>query len=143
MNQKAIRGLLLSLVVFDLLLVVWAFGFPRWWFVVFHGVQTVDDQSIALLQRCGANWFGFLIIQVVAYLKWREWPWLLVLVAGARLGDAFTDTTCLLVSPSRALLGILGFPLAGVGNIAAGLFLIRSYVSSLTSGGTLTQGDGS
>jgi hypothetical protein len=121
-NQRQINFILLFLVILDLFLTIWAFFYPELWFSFFHGSPYIDPQ--ALLYRCGANWLAFFIIQAAAYLYWQKNPWLLVLVAGCRLGDSLTDITCLVFSAEHTLMAMIGFPLAGFGNLLAGLVLI-------------------
>ena len=55
-----VHGLLTFLVLFDLVLVIWAGVFPELWFTAFHGVPYVDPQGF--LRRCAANWAAFLLM---------------------------------------------------------------------------------
>ena len=115
-------GLLSGLVVLDLVLCAWGFLFPEVWFGVFHDAPVVDPQG--LLARCAANWLAFFVIQLVALLSWERAPWLLLLVAGCRLGDCLTDLTCLLSCERITVWGAIAFPAAGLGNLSAGLALV-------------------
>ncbi len=132
MNHTLIGRILVFLVAFDLILSIWGFFFPGLWYAFFHGADYVDPQG--LLRRCAANWTGFLIIQIIALIKWKKSPWWLLVVAGARLGDSLTDITCLIFSSNISIFGILGFPMAGAGNVIIGIYLIRGYVKSMGNG---------
>ncbi len=121
------RTVLLALVALDLVLSLWGFLFPEAWYRFFHASAYVDPQ--ALLYRCAANWLAFFFIQLVALLSWRRAPWLLLLVAGCRLGDCLTDLTCLALCESISPYGAIAFPAAGIGNVWVGVWLVRSYLA--------------
>jgi hypothetical protein len=59
----------------------------------------VDPQ--ALMQRMGGNWAAFAGLQAIAALRWKSSPRWLLIVAGVRLSDVFTDLTCVLLCDSR------------------------------------------
>ncbi|HPQ69031.1 MAG TPA: hypothetical protein PKW95_07865 [bacterium] len=125
LRPRTVSLVLAALVAFDLILSGWGFFFPEAWYRFFHGAPYVDPQG--LLRRCAANWTAFMIVQAIALLRWKRAPWLLVLVAGCRLGDALTDVTCLIFCESVTVWGAIGFPLAGVGNLVVGGWLIRRF----------------
>jgi hypothetical protein len=121
--KHSVRAVLGGLIALDLVLSIAAFFFPALWFEMFHGAAYVDPQG--LLRRCGANWLAFFVIQVVALLRWeRERCWLAV-VAGMRLGDTLTDITCLMFAASATRAAWILFPLAGIGNLVVGAWLLR------------------
>lgn len=126
-RTKFITATLVSLVVLDLILTLWGFFLPELWFSFFHNAPHVDPQG--LLKRCAGNWLAFFLIQSVALVRWKNFPWLLAMVAGARLGDALTDLTCLTFSSSISIFGIIAFPIAGIGNMVIGLYLIREFIA--------------
>ena len=117
------RAVLLSLVALDAILATWGFGFPALWFRFFHGSDYVDPQG--LLRRCAANWLAFALLQAAALWRWRRDPRWLTLVAGMRLGDALTDVTCLAFSARATAAAWILFPIAGLGNVAIGVWLFR------------------
>lgn len=124
-RKRKVDFLLGALVVLDLVLCIWAFFFPEFWFRFFHDSEYIDPQG--LLRRCAANWLAFFVVQLVALIRWRrnhEW---LMIVAGCRLGDILTDVTCLIFCERITLYGLIAFPLAGFGNLAFGIMLIRIY----------------
>ncbi len=120
-----IHALLASLVALDAALSAWGFFFPSLWYAAFHGSPYVDPQG--LLRRCAANWLAFFVLQAIALLRWRRDPMWLALVAGCRLGDALTDVTCLAFAARTTLFARLAFPAAGVGNLVAGVLLVRAF----------------
>lgn len=120
-----IRAILISLVLLDAVLCTWGFFFPELWYQLFHGAGYVDPQG--LLRRCAANWLAFLGVQLVALIRWRAHPGWLLIVAGCRLGDCLTDISRLVFCESITTLGIVAFPLAGVGNLVVAALLIRYH----------------
>jgi hypothetical protein len=134
--KNKINFILISLVILDLLLSIWGFFFSEFWFSFFHNSAHVDPQG--LLYRCAANWTAFFIIQLVAYFYWEKYPWLLVLVAGCRLGDVLTDITCLIFSSKHTIIALIGFPMAGIGNLIVGLLLIKFFKNVSDKGYTKT-----
>jgi hypothetical protein len=121
-SPRQIRTVLAGLVALDLTLAVWGFFLPDLWFRFFHGTERVDPQR--LLQRCAASWLAFLLVQLWALLRWeRDRRWLAA-VAGMRLGDALTDLTCLALASSTTVAAWVLFPVAGVGNLLLGGWLL-------------------
>jgi hypothetical protein len=123
--MKRVSLILGSLIALDLVLSVWGFFLPRLWYSFFHGAPYIDPQ--ALLYRCAANWLAFLVLQVIALVRWRKDPMWLAIVAGCRLGDALTDVTCLALANSTTVFAWIAFPLAGIGNLLVGVSLLGAY----------------
>ena len=71
-DGKRVSRVLATLFAFDVVLTVWAFGFSRWWFWVFHGLDTEGQDVHGFLRRCGANWAAFALFQLIALLRWRR-----------------------------------------------------------------------
>lgn len=122
-----VTSMLAFLAVLDLVLSVWAWTMPELWFRVWHGAGYVDPQ--ALLPRCAANWTAFFLVQLMALLRWRREAWWLAVVAGVRLSDVFTDTTCSLLAGDVTLAARVLFPLTGAGNLVFALLLLRAYLA--------------
>jgi hypothetical protein len=132
-SEGRVRGLLWFLVLFDATLVTVAMGFPGLWFTVFHG--TAYDDPEGFLRRCGANWAAFFLLQAIALVRWKRDPVWLAVVAGARLGDVFTDVTYVLFARDATLFAKLTLPPMLVCNALFGLFLLRAYRSWVAPGG--------
>lgn len=124
--KRGIDALLLGLIALDATISVTAFFFPAAWYSLFHGAVYVDPQG--LLRRMAANWAAFALVQLVALCRWRARPHWLAVVAGARLGDMFTDWTCLYFCHDVTWLGRIGFAAASPFNVLAAWFLLRSFV---------------
>lgn len=129
-NQRLIQTLLVGLVVVDAVLVVWAFGFPDLWFDSFHRTLEGSAGAELFLKRCGANWAGFLLFQVLALMYWKAQPFWLAIVAGLRFSDLFTDAVYALFAEDLTWLASLSLPVMGLLNFALGWFFLRSYLVS-------------
>ena len=122
-----VHGLLTFLVLFDLVLVIWAGVFPELWFTAFHGVPYVDPQGF--LRRCAANWAAFLLMQTIAWRTWKTDRVWLAVVAGVRLSDIFTDLTYVFVAHDTTLFAKLTLAPMSIINLLMGLFLLDAYRS--------------
>jgi hypothetical protein len=116
---------LAGLLALDVVLTVAAFALPDLWFRVFHGIAYDDREGF--LRRCGANWAAFAVLQAIALVRWRREPWWLLVVAGARLGDVFTDWTYLFFAQDVTWFARASLLTTSPGNLVAGVFLIRSW----------------
>lgn len=63
--------------------------FPKLWFTIFHNAEYIDPQ--ALLKRTGGVWIAFTLLQAYAYFCFEKKPHWLVLVAGVRMTELFSD----------------------------------------------------
>src|SRR5688572_10091197 len=124
--EKKISALLGALVIFDVTLSTVAFFWPQLWFFVFHGVEYVDPQG--LLFRMAANWAAFALFQALAFIKWKSRPYWLVLVAGIRFSDIFTDWTYLGCSQNMTVFAKVGLFLMSPINFLIGYYLLLSYL---------------
>lgn len=131
-HRNMIRVLLLFLVVLDIVLSTLALGFPEIWFKIFHGVDYVDPQG--LLRRTGALWLAFTLLQAIAFFKWEKQPYWLVLVAGVRLTELFSDWTYLYFAQNITTYGRIGLLIAPPGNLLFGWYLIRSHLKAVGNG---------
>jgi hypothetical protein len=61
-------------------------------------------------------------------VKWRERPYWLVLVAGVRLTELFSDWTYLSVAQQVTWSGRIGLLIAPTANLAMEWFLSKSFV---------------
>jgi hypothetical protein len=115
------------LVILDLVLSVTAIFFPDTWFMTFHGVLYEGQDAQGLIKRTGALWVAFTVLQLIAFIRWEKEPWWLVLIAGVRLTELFSDWTYLYVAQSLTTMGKIGLFIAPPGNLVFGLFLIWAY----------------
>ncbi|WP_437670720.1 hypothetical protein [Sorangium sp. So ce131] len=133
--ERRITALLAALVLVDLTLSIWAFFFPQAWFDAFHGAAYVDPE--ALLPRTAAGWTGFLLIQVIALVRWRRETWWLLVVAGVRLTEVFTDLVYVLMAGDVTWFAKATLPVTGPLNALFGWWLIRAWKRrALASGGS-------
>ncbi|MBI3555036.1 MAG: hypothetical protein HY074_02080 [Deltaproteobacteria bacterium] len=123
--MKQVSRVLASLVALDATLAFVAFGFPQLWFTIFHGVDYADPQGF--LRRCGANWLAFCLLQIMALAKWRREPHWLVLIAGVRLSDIFTDWTYLYFAHDITWFGRITLFTTSPANLVVGIYLLRAY----------------
>ena len=77
---------------------------PEVWFRWFHHAQPAGLES-ALLRRAAGQWVAFAIVQAIALLRWRVQPLWLVVVAGLRASDLFTDLSYIAAVPSLTPFG--------------------------------------
>ena len=121
-----INLVLIGAVVVDLVLSTTCLFFPETWFRVFHGAPYIDPQ--ALLRRTGAVWAAFTLLQLIALVRWKKDPWWLVLVAGVRLTELFSDWTYLYMAQSVTSQGRVGLFIAPPSNLVMGWFFINAYL---------------
>lgn len=88
----------------DSALVVLAWGWPELWFHLFHHADPLGF-DVALLRRAAGQWAAFALVQAIALLRWRAQPLWLVIVAGARISDLFTDLSYIASVPSLTPIG--------------------------------------
>ena len=123
--RKFTYVLLVFLVILDIVLSILAICYPETWFRQFHNAPYIDPQG--LLIRTGALWAAFTLLQLVAVFRWEKEPWWLVLIAGVRLTELFSDWTYIYVAESLTTRGKLGLFIAPPGNLFFGIFLVWVY----------------
>lgn len=133
--RNFIYVVLAFLVILDLVLCITATFYPDTWFMTFHGVPYDNLDVEGLIRRTGALWIAFTLLQFLALIRWRKEPWWLVLIAGVRLTELFSDWTYLYVAHSMTTIGRIGLFIAPPGNLAFGIFLIWAYKKVMASGG--------
>lgn len=113
----------------DTSLVLMAWLHPEVWFRLFHGVAPAG-LDVALLRRAGGQWAAFALAQGITLWNWRKNPVWLVIVAGVRFSDLFTDISYILAVPSLTTLGwvcLLPPPLL---NLLGVVIMLRGYMDS-------------
>lgn len=133
--RNFIYVLLAFLVILDLVLSTTCLVFPDKWFMTFHGVHYDNLDVEGLLKRTGALWVAFTLLQLLALFLWRKAPWWLVLIAGVRLTELFSDWTYMYVAHTMTTIGKMGLFIAPPGNLAFGIFLIWAYKKIMRCGG--------
>jgi len=88
----------------DTSLFLMAWFLPDAWFRFLHGMAPAGF-DIALLRRSAGQWAAFALAQGIALAYWKKAPVWLVIVAGVRFSDLFTDISYILAVPSLTLLG--------------------------------------
>jgi hypothetical protein len=124
--ERRINVLLIGLIVLDATIAAAAFASPSLWYSIIHGAAYVDPQG--LLRRTAANWGAFALIQVAALFQWRVKPYWLLIVAGARLSDMFTDWSYLYFCHDITRFGRLALLAASPLNALIGWYLVRTYL---------------
>jgi len=123
---KARTNLLLAgLVVLDIVLSGTCLFFPDLWFRWFHGAPYVDPQG--LLRRTGAVWAAFTLLQLIALIRWQRYPHWLVLVAGVRLTEIFSDWTYLFFCSNITWFGRMALLVSPPANLVFGWILLRTW----------------
>lgn len=125
-STRTINLLLLFLIALDVVLSILALAFPQVWFRLIHDEPYIDPQG--LLRRTGAVWAAFTLLQAMAYAKWRQRPYWLVVVAGVRLTELFSDWTYVYFAQQVTWSGRVGLLIAPPANLAMGWFLIKSFL---------------
>lgn len=117
--------LLVFVVIKDIVLSTTCLLYPQKWFTIFHDAPYIDPQG--LLKRTGAVWVAFTVLQLIAVFKWEKYPWWLVLIAGVRLTEIFSDWTYIYMSQSITTFGWIGLFASPPFNLFLGCFLVWSY----------------
>jgi hypothetical protein len=123
--KAQVRGLLSGLVILDVILSSLCLFFPQTWFHLFHNAPYIDPQ--ALLRRTGAVWAAFTLFQLVALIRWQNQPYWLVLVAGIRLTEVFSDWVYLALCGSITWFGRIALFISPLGNVAFAWILITMW----------------
>jgi hypothetical protein len=127
--------LLAILVLVDLVLSTTCLLYPDTWFMRFHGVLYDNLDVEGLLKRTGALWVAFTLLQLIAMFRWTKEPWWLVLIAGVRLTELFSDWTYIYVAHTLTPFGKLGLFIAPPSNLIMGIFLVWAYKKIMRGGG--------
>lgn len=132
LNRRQVNALLLGLVVLDVVLSTVALAFPDQWFAFMHDLPYIDPAG--LLRRTGAVWAAFVLLQVLALVRWQKQPYWLALIAGVRLTELFSDWVTIFVAKRMTVLGTILLAISPPANLAFGLILIATYHQRVRSG---------
>ena len=110
----------------DTLLFLMAWLQPDLWFRLFHGTVPAG-YDIAFLRRSAGQWAAFALAQGIALWRWKKSPVWLVIVAGVRFSDLFTDISYVLAVPSLTAFGWLCLLPPPLLNLAGVVIMLRGY----------------
>jgi hypothetical protein len=99
---------------------------PDLWFRFFHGVAPASF-DIAFLRRSAGQWAAFALAQGITLWRWKENPLWLVIVAGVRFSDLFTDVSYILAVPSLTTLGWVSLLPPPLLNLIGVVIMLRGY----------------
>jgi hypothetical protein len=114
----------------DTLLFAMAWLAPSLWFRVFHA-SVPAGLEVAFLRRSAGQWAAFALAQAIALWRWRQDPLWLVITAGVRFSDLFTDLSYILAVPSLTGFGWALLTPPPVLNLIGVVILVRGYRQSL------------
>lgn len=112
--------------VWDLALATMAIAFPAFWFRMFHDTAYIDPQ--ALLARTGGVWAAFALFHWIAFFRWRDEPYWLVVVGGMRLSEIFADLIYLFRAQHVTVSGTISLLLATPSNVFFAIFFIQGFL---------------
>jgi hypothetical protein len=110
----------------DTSLVLMAWLAPDVWFRFFHAAAPAGF-DVAFLRRAAGQWVAFALAQGIALARWRTRPIWLVIVAGVRFSDLFTDISYMLAVPSLTTLGWVCLLPPPVLNLVGVVIMLRGY----------------
>jgi hypothetical protein len=99
---------------------------PDIWFRLFHAALP-SGFDVAFVRRSAGQWAAFALAQGIALWCWKRHPIWLVIVAGCRFSDLFTDISYVLSAPSLTTFGwvcLLPPPLL---NLIGVVIMLRGY----------------
>jgi hypothetical protein len=124
--KTKINAILLFLIFLDLALFGVCLVKPGLWVQLIHGVPFED--SFGMVRRLGAVWAAFFLFQVIALFRWKTEPYWLVLVAGIRWTEIFSDWVYAGFAEHLTWLGKVGLFAAPPVNLLAGGYLLWTYL---------------
>ncbi len=124
-NHKFINSLLFFLVILDLWLSVNCLLFPARWTELIHGISYND--SFGFIRRMGAVWLAFFLFQSIALLFWQKYSHLLVLTAGIRFTEIFSDWFYLYYAEHLTWFGYAALFISPLSNILFGIIFIKAF----------------
>ena len=125
LNAAQVNLFLIGLILLDVALSTLALFFPGFWFHNFHDLPYVDPAG--LLRRTGMVWVAFTLLQGLALWRWRRESWWLVLIAGVRFTELFSDWMTIYIAQQMTLRGTIELAISPPANLLFGLVLIATY----------------
>ncbi|HAZ13025.1 MAG: hypothetical protein A2X86_09555 [Bdellovibrionales bacterium GWA2_49_15] len=120
-EQSSINRLLIFLIALDVVIAMIALFFPDFWCEIFHGTDYLE--TYGLLRRTAAIWVAFALFQAIALVKWKQNYLWLVIVAGLRLSEVFSDWAYLAFSDSVTWFAWAALLLSPPSNLFFGWYL--------------------
>ncbi len=111
----------------DSVLFVMSWCAPQMWFHFFHNTTTFTVLETAFLRRAGGQWLAFALAQAITLLCWRKKPVWLVITAGVRFSDLFTDICYIVAASSLTKLGWLLLLPPPLLNLLGVILMLRGY----------------
>ena len=124
--QIVILVYLWAALIEDTLLFLMAWLAPDLWFRIFHGVAPAGLE-IAFLRRSAGQWLAFALAQAIALWRWKKNPIWLVVEAGVRFSDLFTDISYIIAAPTLSALGWILLLPPPVLNLVGVVIMLRGY----------------
>jgi hypothetical protein len=119
----------------DTFLFVMAWVAPEFWFRVFHASVPAGLET-AFLRRSAGQWAAFALAQAITLWRWKKDPVWLVITAGVRFSDLFTDISYVLAVPSLTTLGWIFLLPPPVLNLIGVVIMLKGY-QQIRSGSTV------
>lgn len=110
----------------DTILFLMAWLAPDVWFRLFHAAAPVGV-DVAFLRRSAGQWLAFALAQGIALACWRKYPIWLVIVAGVRFSDLFTDISYIVAVPSLTTFGWICLLPPPLLNLVGVVIMLRGY----------------
>jgi len=99
---------------------------PDAWFRLLNGTAPAS-LDIAFLRRSAGQWAAFALAQGITLIVWKKRPVWLVMVAGVRFSDLFTDLSYILAVPSLTTFGWLCLVPPPLLNLIGVVIMLRGY----------------
>lgn len=131
--RLVLNAVLAAVMVEDALLFLMAWFWPGLWFQVFHH-SVPGTLEIAFLRRSAGQWLAFALGQALTLTLWRKAPVWLVMAAGLRVSDLFTDVSYVISAPHLTTTGYLCLLPPPVLNAVFIALLLRGYKRATASG---------
>jgi len=126
---RLVKPILGMLVVIDLVLGPVAVFFPPFYMRIIHPYSP-PDTPVFLLQRAGMVWFGYLVVQTIAFFRYTDLPEWVLVVGVSRLIEVPADALYVSIATGFGWFGRFGLIVAPTFNLIAGLLLVRWYFKS-------------
>jgi hypothetical protein len=118
----------------SLLLMAWLM--PDVWFRLLNNVAPAG-LDVAFLRRSAGQWAAFALAQAITLWRWKKEPIWLVMVAGVRFSDLFTDISYILAVPSLTRLGWICLLPPPLLNLVGVVMMLRGYKEARNGAGTI------